>query len=130
MTVNDNTKVTEGLGHFFNSFSKKKTFCIEKDGKFIVKKSNRTLEICTNLESAFPSGKPGAASSIFFDNIKFCNTGKILYVGKFVQNKNSNFIAMKGAKAPQRVFQAQYLTANGPQVIHIFSFNSIYGARR
>ena len=52
--------------------------------KNVLKNPGRALEIGANVGTAFASRSPKAASSSLPEVLKFCHTGKGLYLGKFV----------------------------------------------
>ena len=63
MTVSDNTIVAESLGDFFKKLSKKGLIVSKKKAKNVLKNPGRALEIGANVDTAFASRSPKAASS-------------------------------------------------------------------
>ena len=81
MTVTDNTIVPQGLGDFFKPFGKK-DLKYQRDGKNVLRKPGRVLEIGAYVGTAFASPSPEAALSSLTEVINFCHTGKRLNLGK------------------------------------------------
>ena len=75
MNVSDNTMVAEGVRDFFKNLGRKRTQCINNDGK----NPRRALEIGAIVGSAFASPSPKAAVSSLSEIMNFCHTGKGLY---------------------------------------------------
>ena len=84
MIVSDNTIKAEGLSSFFKNLGK----ISAKGGKNlatnVLKNPGRVLEITSNFAAAAATKSPKAAVSTLPEVINFYQTGKGLYLGKFV----------------------------------------------
>ena len=84
MIVSDNTIQAEGLGDFFRNLSKKGLNVSKKMVKNVLKNPTRALDITANIATAAASRNPKNLMSTLPELITFYNTGKGLYLGKFV----------------------------------------------
>ena len=84
MIVSDNTIQAEGLGDFFKNLSKKGLNVSKKMAKNVLKNPTRALDITANIATAAASRNPKNIMSTLPELITFYNTGKGLYLGKFV----------------------------------------------
>ena len=84
MIVSDKTIQAEGLGNFFKNVGKKQLNVSKKMAKNILKNSSRALDITANIATAAASRNPKNVMSTLPELITFYNTGKGLYLGKFV----------------------------------------------
>ena len=84
MIVSDNTIQAEGLGDFFKNSSKKGLNVSKKMAKNLLKNPTRALDIIANIATAAASRNPKNVMSTLPELITFYNTGKGLYLGKFV----------------------------------------------
>ena len=84
MIVSDNTIQAEGLGDFFGNLGKKGLNVSKKMAKNVLKNPSRALDITTNIATAAASRNPKNVMSTLPELITFHNTGKGLYLGKFV----------------------------------------------
>ena len=84
MTVSDNTIVAEGLVDFFKNLGKKGLNTSKKMAKNASKNPARALDITANIATAAASRNHKAVLSTLPELITFYNTGKGLYLGKFV----------------------------------------------
>ena len=82
--VSDNTIKAEGLGDFFKNLSKKGLNVSKKMVKNVLKNPTRALDITANIATAAASRSPKNVMSTLPELITFYNTGKGLYLGKFV----------------------------------------------
>ena len=86
MTVSDNTiRAEEGLSDFFKSLGKKGTKVSKKMAKNVLKNPGQALDITKNIGTAAVSRNPENVMSRLPELITFYNTGKGLYLGKFVK---------------------------------------------
>ena len=84
MIVSDNVIQAEGLGDFFKNLGKKGLNVSKKLAKNVLKNPSRVLDITTNIATAAASRNPKNVMSTLPELITFYNTGKGLYLGKFV----------------------------------------------
>ena len=84
MIVSDNTIQAEGLDDFFKNLSKKGLNVSKKMAKYVLKNPTRALDITANIATAAASRNPKNIMSTLPELITFYNTGKGLYLGKFV----------------------------------------------
>ena len=84
MIVSDNTIQAESLGDFFKNLSKKGFNVSKKMVKNVLKNPTRALDITANIATAAASRNPKNVMSTLPELITFYNTGKGLYLGKFV----------------------------------------------
>ena len=89
MIVFENTKAAEGLGIFFKNLGRS-----SKAGKNLAtnmfKNPSRALQIGVKIGTAAVSKFPKAALCTIPGVINFYHTGKWLYLGKLVKDKNIN----------------------------------------
>ena len=84
MTVCDNTIHAEGLGDFFKSLGKKRLDVSKKMTKNALSNPGRALDLTAKIATAAASKNSKQALSTLPELIAFYNTGKVLYLGKFV----------------------------------------------
>ena len=84
MIVSDNTIKAEGLGDFFKNLGKKGLNVSKKMVKNISSNPGRALDLTAKIATAAVSKNSKQALSILPEMITFYNTGKGLYLGKFV----------------------------------------------
>ena len=84
MTVSDNTIKAEGLGDFFKNLGKKGLNVSKKMAKNVLSSPGRALDLTAKLATAAASKNSKQALSTLPELITFYNTGKGLYLGKFV----------------------------------------------
>ena len=84
MTVSDNTIEAEGLGDFFKNLGKKGLNISKKMAKNVLSNPGRALDLTAKLATAASSKNSKQALSTLPELITFYNTGKGLYLGKFV----------------------------------------------
>ena len=84
MTFSDNTIKAEGLGDFFKNLGKKGLKLSKTLAKNVLSNPGRALDLTAKIATAAPSRKSKQASSTLPELITFYNTGKGLYLGKFV----------------------------------------------
>ena len=84
MTVSDNTKKSEGLGDFFKNLGEKGVIVSEKLAKNVLNNLRRALDLTAKIGTAPVSKISKQALSTLPELITFYNTGKGLYLGKFV----------------------------------------------
>ena len=84
MTVSDNTIKAEGLGDFSKILAKKGLNVSKKMAKNVLSNSGRALDLTVKIATAAVSKNSKQALSTLPDLITFYNTGKGLYLGKFV----------------------------------------------
>ena len=84
MIVSDNTIQAEGLGHFFENVSKKRINISKKMAKNVISNPGRALDLTAKIATAAASKNSKQALSTLPELITFHNTGKDLYLGKFV----------------------------------------------
>ena len=84
MIMSDNTIQAEGLGDFFKNLGKKGLNVSKKMVKNVLKNPSRALDITANIATAAASRNPKNVMTTLPELITFYNTGKGLYLGKFV----------------------------------------------
>ena len=84
MTVSDNTIKAEGLGDFFKNIGKTSVKVGKKLAKNVLNNPSRALDITANIATAAASRNPKNVMKSLPELITFYNTGKGLYLGKFV----------------------------------------------
>ena len=84
MTVSDNTIQAECLGDFLKNLGKKGLNVSKKMSKNVLKNPSRALDITANIATAAASRNPKNVMKTLPELITFYNTGKGLYLGKFV----------------------------------------------
>ena len=85
MLENKNIKESEGLGDLFKTLGKKGLNVSKKMAKNVLKNPGHDLDITANIATAATSKNPKNVMSTLPELISFYNTGKRLYLGKFVQ---------------------------------------------
>ena len=84
MIVSDNVIQAEGLGDFFKNLGKKSLNISKKMAKNVLSNPGRALDLTTKIATAAASENSKQALSTLPELITFYNTGKGLYLGKFV----------------------------------------------
>ena len=84
MIVSDNLIQAEGLGDFFKNHGKKGLNVSKKKAKNVLCNPGRVLDLTAKIATAAASKNSKQALSTLPELITFCNTGKGLYLGKFV----------------------------------------------
>ena len=84
MIVSDNVIQAEGLGDFFKNLGKKGLNVSKKMAKNVLRNPSRALDNTANIATAAASRNPKNVMSTLPELITFYNTGKGLYLGKFV----------------------------------------------
>ena len=84
MIVSDNTIKAEGLGSFFKNLGKKGLNVSKKMAKNVISNPGRALDLTAKIATAAASRNSKQALSTLPELITFYNTGKGLYLGKFV----------------------------------------------
>ena len=84
MIVSDNVIQAEGLGDFFKNLGKKGLNVSKKMSKNLLSNSGRALDLTAKIATAAASRNSKQALSTLPELITFYNTGKGLYLGKFV----------------------------------------------
>ena len=84
MIVSDNTVQAEGLGNFLKSLGKKGPNVSKKMAKNVLSNPGRALNLTAKIARAAASPKSKQVLSTLPELITFYNTGKGLYLGKFV----------------------------------------------
>ena len=84
MIVSDNTIQAEGLGDFFKNLGKKGLNASKKMAKNVLSNPGRALDLTAKIATAAASRNSKQALSTIPELITFYNTGKGLYLGKFV----------------------------------------------
>ena len=84
MTVSDKTIKAEGLGDFFKNLGKKGLNVSKKMAKNVLSNPGRALDLTAKIAIAAASRNSKQALSTLPELITFYNTGKGLYLGKFV----------------------------------------------
>ena len=84
MIVSDNTIQAEGLGDFFKNLGKKGLNASKKMAKNVLSNPGRALDLTAKIATAAASRNSKQALSTLPELITFYNTGKGLYLGKFV----------------------------------------------
>ena len=85
MIASDNTIKAEGLGDFFKNLGKKGLNVSKKMAKNVLSNPTRALDFTENIATAAASRNPKNVMKSLPEIITFYNTGKGLYLGKFVQ---------------------------------------------
>ena len=84
MIVSDNVIQAEGLGHFFKNLGKKGLNVSKKMAKNVLSNPGRALDLTAKIATAAAFRNSKQAVSTLPELITFYNTGKGLYLGKFV----------------------------------------------
>ena len=84
MTVSDDTIKAEGLGDFFKNLGKKGLNVSKKMAKNVLSNPGGALDLTAKIATAAASRNSKQALSTLPELITFYNTGKGLYLGKFV----------------------------------------------
>ena len=84
MTVSDDTIKAEGLGDFFKNLGKKGLNVSKKMARNLLSNPGRALDLTAKIATAAASRNSKQALSTLPELITFYNTGKGLYLGKFV----------------------------------------------
>ena len=84
MIVSDNVIQAEGLGDFFKNLGKKGLNVTKKMAKNVLGNPGRALDLTAKIATAAASRNSKQALSTLPELITFYNTGKGLYLGKFV----------------------------------------------
>ena len=84
MTVSDNTIKAEGLGDFFKKLGKKGLNVSKKMAKNVLSNPGRALDLTAEIATAAASRNSRQALSTLPELTTFYNTGKGLYLCKFV----------------------------------------------
>ena len=84
MIVSDNTIQAESLGNFFKNLGKKGLNVSKKMAKNVLSNPGRALDLTAKIATAAASRNSKEALSTLPELITFYNTGKGLYLGKFV----------------------------------------------
>ena len=84
MIVSDNVIQSEGLGDFFRNVGKKGLNVSKKMAKNVLSNPGRALDLTAKVATAVASRNSKQALSTLPELITFYNTGKGLYLGKFV----------------------------------------------
>ena len=84
MIVSDNVIQAEDLGDFFKNLGKKGLNVSKKMANNVLSNPGRALDITAKLATAAASRNSKQALSTLPQLITFYNTGKGLYLGKFV----------------------------------------------
>ena len=84
MTVSDNTKKAEGLGDFFKNLGKKGLNVSKKMAKNVSSIAEQSLDLTAKIATAAVSRNSKQALSTLPELITIYNTGRGLYLGKFV----------------------------------------------
>ena len=84
MIVSDNVIQAKGLGYFFKNLGKKGINVSKKMAKNVLSNPGRALDLTAKIATAAASRNAKQALSTLPELITFYNTGKGLYLGKFV----------------------------------------------
>ena len=84
MIVSDNVVQAEGLGDYFKNLGKKGLNVSKKIAKNVLSNPGRALDLTAKIATAAASRNSKQALSTLPELITFYNTGKGLYLGKFV----------------------------------------------
>ena len=84
MIVSDNVIQAEGLGNFFKNLGKKGLNVSKKMAKNVLSNPGRALDLTAKIATAAASRNSKQTLSTLPELITFYNTGKGLYLGKFV----------------------------------------------
>ena len=82
--VSDNLIQAEGIGDFFKNLGKKGLNASKKMAKNVLYNPGRTLDLTAKIATAAASRNAKQALSTLPELITFYNTGKGLYLGKYV----------------------------------------------
>ena len=82
--VSDNTIQAEGLGDFFQNLGKSSVKVGKKLAKNVLSNPKRALDLTAKIATAAASKNSERALSTLPELITFYNTGRGLYLGKFV----------------------------------------------
>ena len=85
MIVSDNTLQAEGLSDFFKNLGKKGPNVSKKMAKNVLSNPGRALDLTAKIAAAAASRDSKQPLSTLPELITFYNTGKCLYLGKFVE---------------------------------------------
>ena len=85
MIVSDNVIQAEGLGGFFKNLGKKGLNVSKKMAKIVLSNPGRALDLTAKIATAAAFRNSKQAISTLPELITFYNTGKSLYLGKFVK---------------------------------------------
>ena len=85
MTVSDDTIKAEGLGDLFKNLGKKGLNVSKKMARNVLSNPGRALDLTAKIAKAAASRNSKQALSTLPELITFYNTGKGLYLGKFVE---------------------------------------------
>ena len=83
MTVSDDT-ITAGLSEFFNNLGRKGLNVSKKMAKNVLNNPTRALDFTANIAAAAATRSPKNVMKSLPELITFYNTGRGLYLGKFV----------------------------------------------
>ena len=84
MIVSDKVVQAEGLGDFFKNLGKSSVKVGKKLAKIVLSNPGRALDLTAKIATAAASKNSKQALSTLPELITFYNTGKGLYLGKFV----------------------------------------------
>ena len=84
MIVSDNMIQAEGLGDFFRNLGKKGLNVSKKMAENVLSNPGRALDLTARIATAAASRNSKNVMSTLPELITFYNTGKGLYLGKFV----------------------------------------------
>ena len=84
MTVSDNTIKSKGFGDFFRRLGKKALNVSKKMAKNILSNPGRALGFTAKIATKAASRNSKQALSTLPQSVTFYNTGKGLYLGKFI----------------------------------------------
>ena len=84
MTVSDNTIEAEDLSDFFKNLGRKGLKVSKKMAKNVLSNPGRAIDLTAKISTAAASRNSKQALSTLPELITFYNTGKGLYLGKFV----------------------------------------------
>ena len=84
MIVSDNVIQAEGLGDFFKNRGKKGLNVSKKMAKNVLSNPGRALDLTAKVATAAASKNSKQALSTIPELITFYNTGRGLYLGKFI----------------------------------------------
>ena len=84
MIVSDNVIQDEGRGDFFKNLGKKGLNVSKKMAKNVISNPGRASDLTAKIATAAASRNSKQALSTLPELITFYNTGKGLYLGKFV----------------------------------------------
>ena len=84
MIVSDNVIQAEGLGNFFKNLGKKGLNVSKKMAKNVLSNPGRALDLTAKIATTAASRNSKQALSTLPELITFYNTGRGLYLGKFV----------------------------------------------